>query len=88
MARPDQSSYLAHFTKNGKDYDGSEGPHSDLSKMSALEKLISILEAKKYPHLNCLGRTKKQFVLRSVHGGVCLDMPNHIVHMALALQKN
>ena len=47
MARPDQSFYLAHFTKNGKNYDGSEGPHNDLSDMSALERLISILEAKK-----------------------------------------
>lgn len=45
--RPDQSFYLAHFTKNGKEYDGTTNPHSDISKMSAFERMISILENKK-----------------------------------------
>lgn len=47
MTRPDQSFFLAHFTKDGKAYDGSDGPHDNVSEMSALEKLISILKAKK-----------------------------------------
>lgn len=47
MSRPDQSFFLAHFTKNGKNYDGSKGPHDDVNEMSALERLISILKDRK-----------------------------------------
>lgn len=47
MSRPDQSFYLAHFTKNGKNYDGTAGPHEEISEMSAFERLIGILENKK-----------------------------------------
>lgn len=47
MSRPDQSFFLAHFTRNGKNFNGSEGPHDNVGEMSALEKLISILKAKK-----------------------------------------
>lgn len=47
MSRPDQSFYLAHFTKNGKNYDGTAGPHEETSEMSAFERLIGILENKK-----------------------------------------
>ena len=51
VTRPDQSVFLAHFTKDGKDYNPGEDLSSlssiPLSKMSALEKLISILKEKK-----------------------------------------
>lgn len=47
MARPDQSFFLAHFTKDGRNYDGSDEPHTEVSEMSAFERLISILEARK-----------------------------------------
>mgnify|MGYP000012479303 FL=1 len=47
MSRPDQSFFLAHFTKNGKNYNGSKGPHDDVNEMSALERLISILKDRK-----------------------------------------
>lgn len=47
MPRPDQSSYLAHFTKNGKEYiSGAVHASPSPQQMSALEKLISILEGK------------------------------------------
>lgn len=46
MSRPDQSFFLAHFTKNGKNYDGSIGPHAELAEMSALERLINILKSR------------------------------------------
>ncbi len=47
MSRPDQSFFLAHFTKNGKNYDGSMGPHDEISEMSAFERLISIIESRR-----------------------------------------
>jgi len=51
LTRPDQSFYLAHFTKNGKEYDAGRALSSEspvpLSKMSAREKLVSILKEKK-----------------------------------------
>lgn len=47
MSRPDQSFYLAHFTKNGKNNDGTAGSHVEISEMSAFERLIGILENKK-----------------------------------------
>lgn len=44
MPKPDQSLYLAHFTKDAKCY-SSEGDSkgSDIDKMSALERLVSML---------------------------------------------
>ena len=47
MTRPDQSFYLAHFTKNGKKFAPSMDPHPDIDEMSAFERLISILKCKK-----------------------------------------
>lgn len=48
MPRPDQSLFLAHFTKDGKDYDCENHPaNPTLDQMSALERLIAILEQKK-----------------------------------------
>ena len=47
MTRPDQSFYLAHFTKNGKKLAPSMDPHTDIDEMSAFERLISILKCKK-----------------------------------------
>ena len=47
MTRPDQSFYLAHFTKNGKKFAPSMDPHTDIDEMSAFERLISILKCKK-----------------------------------------
>lgn len=48
MPRPDQSFYLAHFTKDGKNYD----PNADVNattidQMSALDRLIALLNNKK-----------------------------------------
>lgn len=48
MPRPDQSYYLAHFTKDGKNYDFDNHPDNPtVDQMSALERLISILEQRK-----------------------------------------
>ncbi len=48
MPRPDQSIYLAHFTKNGKEYDSNNPDDiSDIAKMSALNRLVNILQEKK-----------------------------------------
>lgn len=51
IVRPDQSVYLAHFTKDGKDYNPAEDlscySSVPFSKMSARDKLISILKEKK-----------------------------------------
>lgn len=45
MSRPDQSFYLAHFTKNAKSYgELYRKVQSDCSKMSAIERLVNILE--------------------------------------------
>lgn len=47
MARPDQSYYLAHFTKDGAEYDPEvriEDP--TIAQMSALERLVNILKNK------------------------------------------
>lgn len=45
MSRPDQSFYLAHFTKNGKDYDpAAERINPTVDQMSALERLIHIMQ--------------------------------------------
>lgn len=47
MPRPDQSFFLAHFTKNGKDFDSSNLKESPtISEMSAFDRLISILSEK------------------------------------------
>lgn len=47
MYRPDQSFYLAHFTKDGKEYvPRASHQYPTPQQMSALEKLISILEGK------------------------------------------
>ena len=51
MTRPDQSFYLAHFTKNGKKLAPSMDPHTDIDEMSAFERLISILKCKKIQSL-------------------------------------
>ncbi len=61
MTRPDQSFFLAHFTKNGGNFDGSEGPHDEVSEMSALERLIRILQSKKIQAFE-LPWTKKKAV--------------------------
>lgn len=45
MNRPDFSQYLAHFTKEGGLC--SHGEHDDIDGLSALERLISILQTKK-----------------------------------------
>ena len=47
MPRPDQSFYLAHFTKNGKDYTGSSVTDPSLSEMSAFERLVNIIQERK-----------------------------------------
>lgn len=48
MSRPDQSFYLAHFTKNGKDYEpGTITDPLENDKMSARDRLISILKDKR-----------------------------------------
>lgn len=49
--RPDQSNYLAHFTKNGKEFNLDEDvSHLDsvpVNKMSARDKLVAILKERK-----------------------------------------
>lgn len=48
MPRPDQSLYLAHFTKDGKNYDSENHPNNpSIDQMSAFERLVSILNQKK-----------------------------------------
>lgn len=47
MSRPDQSFFLAHFTKNGKDYTGDTVENPLISQMSAFERLINILTERK-----------------------------------------
>lgn len=44
MSRPDQSFFLAHFTKNGNKYTGEEKENSSFDEMSARQRLISILQ--------------------------------------------
>lgn len=44
MSRPDQSFFLAHFTKNGDKYTGEEKENSSFDEMSARQRLISILQ--------------------------------------------
>ncbi|MBQ1564911.1 MAG: terminase [Clostridia bacterium] len=48
MPRPDQSFYLAHFTKNGEQYNSENHPNNPtIEQMSALERLVSILMQKR-----------------------------------------
>lgn len=48
MPRPDQSFYLAHFTKNGPQCDlPRENKKPTIEQMTALERLVNILENKK-----------------------------------------
>ena len=47
MSRPDQSFFLAHFTKDGKDYTGTPITNPSISEMSAFERLINILNERK-----------------------------------------
>lgn len=48
MPRPDQSQFLAHFTRNGKNYTADNRPENPtVDQMSALERLIKILSEKK-----------------------------------------
>ena len=48
MPRPDQSFYLAHFTKDGKDYDSTtDRMNPTVDQMSAIERLIRILQEKR-----------------------------------------
>lgn len=48
MPRPDQSFYLAHFTKDGKEFDINNHPSNPtIAQMSALERLIAILSQRK-----------------------------------------
>lgn len=48
MPRPDQSIFLAHFTKNGHEYQpGLEIDEPTLAQMSALDRLVKILQEKK-----------------------------------------
>lgn len=49
MARPDFSHYLAHFTTSRPSYssDQAENPTNAFNKMTALERLISILSSQK-----------------------------------------
>ena len=48
LTRPDQSYYLAHFTKNGREYDPSgDRINPSVAQMSAIERLVHILEEKK-----------------------------------------
>ena len=45
MPRPDQSFFLAHFTKNGRNYTpNNHKNHLTIEEMSAFDRLISILE--------------------------------------------
>lgn len=46
MPRPDQSFYLAHFTKNGPEFTGNEIYHPTIAQMSARQRLINILSNK------------------------------------------
>lgn len=53
MPRPDQSFFLAHFTKAGRAYDPLNHPESPtIDQMSAFERLISILQQKKIAAAN------------------------------------
>lgn len=48
MPRPDQSFYLAHFTKDGKDFDSAiKRTNPTIDQMSAMERLIHILQEKR-----------------------------------------
>jgi hypothetical protein len=48
MPRPDQSHYLAHFTKDGKYYSADNHPENPtVDQMSALERLVKILSERK-----------------------------------------
>ena len=53
MPRPDQSFFLAHFTKAGRAYDPLNHPESPtIDQMAAFERLISILQQKKIAAAN------------------------------------
>ena len=88
MSRPDQSFYLAHFTKNGKNYDGTAGPHEEISEMSAFERLIGILENKKIGAFELPWTGKKADVLQRVRGVAYYVTQKHIVPMVLVSRKN
>lgn len=59
MPRPDQSFFLAHFTKNGKDYSGDEIDTPTIEQMSARQRLINILSEKKITAANLNWVNKK-----------------------------
>ena len=46
MPRPDQSFYLAHFTKDGREFRGNEVDNPTMDQMSARQRLINILTQK------------------------------------------
>ena len=46
MPRPDQSFYLAHFTKDGREFRGNEIDNPTIDQMSARQRLINILTQK------------------------------------------
>jgi hypothetical protein len=48
MPRPDQSIFLAHFTKNGPDFDANtQRQNPTIRQMSASQRLVGILEQRK-----------------------------------------
>ena len=60
MSRPDQSAYLAHFTKNGKEYNPEQDrTNLSIDQMSAFERLINILKEKKIHTTNMPWTNKK-----------------------------
>ena len=87
MPRPDQSFYLAHFTKDGREFRGNEIDNPTIDQMSARQRLINILTQKEILAAN-LNWVNKKAVCFTVHGEVCCGMLKNIVHMGLDLQKN
>lgn len=59
MSRPDQSFFLAHFTKNGKDYTGDIVENPSISEMSAFQRLVNILTERKIVACNLPWTGKK-----------------------------
>lgn len=88
MTRPDQSFYLAHFTKNGKKFAPSMDPHTDIDEMSAFERLISILKCKKIQAHKLPWTNRSAVCFTECPWGSLLRHENLIVHMELALPKS
>lgn len=88
MSRPDQSFYLAHFTKNGKNNDGTAGSHEEISEMSAFERLIGILENKKIGAFELPWTGKKAVCFTECPWVAYYVTQKHIVPMVLVSRKN